>query len=248
MRTVNFRDVVIYGIAYRLGLDPARDLRADTLLSWATFVNLWVQRLWEKFDWPEWTVIEERTPNSNHIVALETPGTTPIGKVHKVYLRDPSGTRGPLDAPFRMTAEGLHVGFDHGTSVWIKFTTRPPQFSGATWQSTTTYSAGNKVFALGAGNVYRALAASTNIAPSNDATKWELVPFPEQLAEPVIRGAYADALRDDGQTDKAMAEEQAAMAVAAERAGVFLPTIPNTLTDQVLPSARRYRGRDAIAA
>jgi hypothetical protein len=38
---------------------------------------------------------------------------------------------------------------------------------------------------------------------------WELVPFPKALADQVMRGGYADLLKEWGQTDKGLTEEQA---------------------------------------
>jgi hypothetical protein len=73
-------------------------------------------------------------------------------------------------------------------------------------------------------------------------SKWELVAFPYALAEPVIRGAYSDALREAGQTDKAMAEEQGAVADVTDRVTKALAPGYNDLTDHRAP-APRYRGK-----
>jgi hypothetical protein len=73
-------------------------------------------------------------------------------------------------------------------------------------------------------------------------SKWEPVLFPYALAEPVIRGAYADALREAGQTDKALAEEQATLQEVADRVTKALPPGYNDLTDVRAP-APRYRGK-----
>lgn len=69
---------------------------------------------------------------------------------------------------------------------------------------------------------------------------WEVVPFPLALSEQVIRGAYADALKDWGQADKSAMEEQAVgtESDAAAEKFTYSPTLP--LTGQA--SARsRYR-------
>ncbi len=241
MRTVNFRDTVLHGIAQLMGLDPRRDLRTDQLLAWASFVNLWVMKVWDKFDWPEWTVFVERTPDNNHYVPMEGTGEIPIGKVHKVYLFDPRLVRGPVDTPFRLSAAGVHVGFDHGPTVWIKFTKRPPQFSGELFISANMYPKNYVVYNQAGGNCFLSLVDDNNFALSN-AAKWELVEFPYQIAEPVVKGAYSDALRDDGQTEKAMAEEQRAMQALGERASAQIAPDYDLLTDQQLPKPR-YRSR-----
>ncbi len=241
MRTVNFRDTVLHGIAQLMGLDPRKDLRTDQLLAWATFVNLWVMKVWDKFDWPEWTIIRERTPNALHTVSFEEEGLFPLGRVHKVYLFDPREVRGPVDTPFRLSADGVHVGFDHGPTVWIKFTKRAPQFSGDLFLPAKMYPKNHVVYNPAGGNCFLSLVEDNNFALSNTA-KWELVEFPYQIAEPVVKGAYSDALRDDGQTDKAMAEEQRAMQALGERASAQIAQDYDLLTDQQIPKPR-YRSR-----
>jgi hypothetical protein len=67
---------------------------------------------------------------------------------------------------------------------------------------------------------------------------WEIVPFPLALAEQVIRGAYADALKDWGQTDKGSMEEQAVSpeADAAAEKFTYAATLP--LTGQATTKSR----------
>jgi hypothetical protein len=73
-------------------------------------------------------------------------------------------------------------------------------------------------------------------------SKWEMVAFPFALAEPVIRGVYSDALREGGQTDKALAEEQGAVAEVVDRGTKALAPGFTDLTDTRAPAAR-YRGK-----
>jgi hypothetical protein len=71
---------------------------------------------------------------------------------------------------------------------------------------------------------------------------WEKILFPYALIEPVVRGAYSDALREAGQTDKGMAEEQGAVQEQADRVTKALAPGYTDLTDQRAP-APRYRGK-----
>ena len=74
-----------------------------------------------------------------------------------------------------------------------------------------------------AGTYIKSVTNATTVVLSNNALsngtdvavtvgppggRWQKVPFPFQLAEPVIRGAYADVQRSEDQTDKAQIEEQ----------------------------------------
>ena len=256
IRSVNFRDDVIFAIAFSLGLDPRRDLVSDQVNAWTSYVNRWVRRLWDKMDWPEWTVTEQRTPDVSHYVDFDQVSQTPIGRVFKVYLADPDLNRGPLDTPFRLGPKGVHCGFDHGAAVWIKFGKRAPSFTIVPYAATTTYAKDAVVYDPASGNNYISLQNANTGQALTNATWWALQAFPFAIADAVVRGAYGEALRDMGQTEKAMAEEQGAGALAGERAGSTLADDYDQLTDQQKPTPR-YRiqmgpsppaGTDLLAA
>jgi len=364
MRTIPFKEV-LWSIAYKVGLDPAQEFLTDEGESLASYINAWVRRTWDAQDFPEWTTIKEFTPDANHQVPYEA---IPVGgseavmlsRPLKVYLVDPRLTPYPIDARFREWDEGLHVGFDHGATVWIKYIGPAPRFTSILWDSNTAYDSGDLTYSQDTGECYRSLvsnnlgnnpvsgfaeALATEIiqpyvppAPPNpgqpqitqvtisgdqvrgcttyklvfrdpdggvhtvsyyaessdglaqiitglqaaitgstdpwlatvtvivdttrgtiqvstpgyvstDATMspevstyWEKVLFPYALFEPVTRGAYGDALREAGQTDKAMAEEQGAVAEAGDRINKASAPAYDTLTDQQRP-APRYRTR-----
>jgi hypothetical protein len=97
--------------------------------------------------------------------------------------------------------------------------------------------------ALGILQIYSMDGVSTNASMSpENSTYWDRVLFPYALFEPVTRGAYSDALREAGQTDKAMAEEQGAVAEVGDRIGKAGAPAYDALTDQQRP-APRYRTR-----
>jgi hypothetical protein len=70
------------------------------------------------------------------------------------------------------------------------------------------------------------------------AVFWDLVPFPFALVDAVVRGAYADALKESGQADKAAAEEQAVPTETTVRTGAETAPQYAPLTDQQQPSSR----------
>ena len=179
MRTLNFRDNVLWAIAYKLGLDPTIELLKNQADALASYINAWVRRLWDSTDWPEWTVIGrfsvQTAPGLEHIVGYNeipieyiapptgpsfpdapAPGPTRplIGKVLKVYLADPRLTRLPVDTPFRLEHVGIHVGFEHGNSVWIKYVTRAPMFTATQWLNTVTYAKDQVVYSPVTGECY----------------------------------------------------------------------------------------------
>ena len=240
IRSVNFRDDVIFSIAFSLGLDPRRDLVTDQVNAFVSYINRWVRRLCDKMDWPEWTVIEQRTPDVNHYVDFDQSLQTPIGRVFKVYLADPDLNRGPLDTPFKLSSKGIHVGFDHGSTVFIKFGKRAPSFTIIPYAGATTYAKDAVVFDPASGNCYVSLQAANTGNALTNAAFWALQPFPFVIADAVVRGAYSECLRDMGQADKAAVEEQGAGALAGERAGAVLADANDQLTDQQ-QSIPRYR-------
>jgi hypothetical protein len=130
----------------------------------------------------------------------------------KVYLADPSTVQAVLDTPFHLNASGIHVGFEHGTNVWIKYTKAAPQYTSLPFSTTTTYAKDQLTYDPTVGNVYISLQnANTNHAPAGSPTWWTLVPFPLEIVELIVEGAYADALREDGQFDKGAERQQAVL-------------------------------------
>ena len=243
MRTVNFRDQVVYALAYKMGLDPVNDLLTDQATAFVSFINTWVRKLYPQFDWPEWTLIEQRTPVS-HYVDFAQASLNVIGRVLKVYLRDPATTQAVLDTPFKLDANGVFVGFEHGTNVWIKYIKSAPQYTSTPYSAATTYAKDALAYDPTSGNVYISLVAGNIGQLLTDASKWAVVPFPEQLADMVVRGAYADALREEGQTDKGQEEEQAIAIDAVLKTGIQAAPNYAPLTDQTKP-APRYRAPSA---
>lgn len=59
MRTVTFKSV-LWGVAYRLGLDPATNLQANQAAALAEYINSWLRAGWEEFNFPGTTEVEER--------------------------------------------------------------------------------------------------------------------------------------------------------------------------------------------
>jgi hypothetical protein len=160
MRSIPFRDV-LWGVAYKLGLDPANEFLADEGESLTSYINAWVRRTWDSTDFPEWTTIQEFSPDANHQVPYQAfpagasaTGSVTLSRPLKVYLVDPRATPYPIDTRFREWDEGLHVGFDHGDSVWIKYLGPAPKFTSIPWDSVNTYKRGDLVYSPLSGECY----------------------------------------------------------------------------------------------
>jgi hypothetical protein len=164
MRTANYKNDVLWALAYKVGLDPAREFLEDEADAYASFINAWVRRLYDAEDWPEWTYTLKYSVPLNHIVPYNAAPVPPtglvtvptIGRVFKVFLVDPDGTPfQPIDTPFKLKPTGVHVGFEHGPFVWIKFIGETPQFTSRVWNAEDNYRKGQLSYSLETGECYK---------------------------------------------------------------------------------------------
>jgi hypothetical protein len=106
------------------------------------------------------------------------PARPVLGRVLKVYLADPSVTDAPVETDFTLGRIGVHVGLEHGNSVWISYMPPPPKFTAVQWSSSITYQKDDVVYSYTSGEVYRSKATgnighdpvSTSSGPSDDTT------------------------------------------------------------------------------
>lgn len=246
IRTLNFRDDVLWALAELVGLDPTNDMNDEQATAFVSYINTWVRRLYELLDWPEWTFIEQRTV-SGHYVDLNEAGKTPIGRPLKVYLRDPNSVNGLFHSYFKWNASGIHVGFSHGLTVWVKFVGRAPEFGWSVRDDTVTYSAGQVVYDPTSGDCYKSLVNNNQGHALTENDYWTVVEFPYALVGPVVRGAYSMFLREDGQASKADKEEEAALNEVMQRAQSYIAQRQDTVTDQKKP-LMRYHDKIPAAA
>lgn len=156
IRPLKFREV-IWGVAHKMGwmtdCEPATGGPSDDqFCELVSFCNAWIRRLWDMEDWEEWTRISEVKPDSDHFVANP-------GRVLRMFLVNPRLTPGLVeDAPFTMFESRVHCGFEHGTSVWLKYIQPPPMFTHEVWSQFTTYSIGSLVYSRTSGECYRSIA------------------------------------------------------------------------------------------
>lgn len=242
-RSVNFRDNVLWPLAYALGLDPTVEFLNDQAAALTNYINNWVRKSWDSTDWPEWTDIQPFTPDSNHLVPyVYTPSGQPpttISRVFKVYLLDPHVSQGAYDTPFRLLDDGIHCGFEHGTTVWIRFIVSPPIYSSDEWNPSTTYNLGQRTYSPVTGESYISLVTNNQgNDPSTSPGQWMDILFPFALQDIVFRGAYADCLKEWGQNEKAAASEQLAMQEGQARAAAYLAPTSDKLSDQTQPKPR----------
>jgi hypothetical protein len=198
MRIANYRDDVLWAIAYKLGLDPAKEFLTDEGASLDSYINAWVRRTWDSTDFPEWATIKEFAPDANHQVPWSTfpVGTlvpVVLSRPLKVYLVDPRTSPYPIDTRFREWDEGLHVGFDHGATVWIKYLGLAPKFTSTPWDIITTYSKDALVYSPAAGQCFKSLLNGNIGHDPNPAALGTPINLYSQVLVPFFPGSAATA-------------------------------------------------------
>jgi hypothetical protein len=254
MREVNWTYDVIEILSQKMGFNPESDLLKEMAFAYIGFLNTAVKKVHDRFDVPDWTLIEQRTPDANHYIPWEQVGQPVIHRMLKLYLLDPRVTSAPVDYPFHLDAAGVWCGLGHGTTVWIRYMRPAPQYSGDPWINNRTYGLGQTAYglttnplteagvdghtyaSLQAGNLNHALPAP----PSSSNAYWQRVPFPESVADIVIELAFADALREDGQFDKGQSVENTAINAGFAKFGAMITAPFDILSDQPR-AAQRYQ-------
>jgi hypothetical protein len=182
MRIANYRDDLLWSVSYLLGIDPKKNLDDDYAASLNSFINAFVRRTFDVQDWPEWCYTGQFQPNlaagAEHIVSWNAspsdfvpppvmgqnepapgPELPRLGRVFKVYLVNPMNTPfKTLDTPFTLRPEGVHCGFEHGPSVWIKFIDKAPQFTSVPWRSDRMFNLNELTYSPITGQCYKSLA------------------------------------------------------------------------------------------
>lgn len=147
--------------------------------------------------------------------------TNEVGEWEGLYLDDPRVTRNPRRVAFTVDATGAHVLPLADTvphEVWARFRLPPSGYTGADFDATDTYTAGETMYyASPAGTVgfegdFWECVSTTSAGndPEDTPAKWSRIEFPEVLQEAVAHLVYADHLR---------AEELGEDALIADRLG-----------------------------
>lgn len=191
-----FRDAYSAATTYALGAEVYGNGGYYQSLQAANLNHALTETAW----WTPLTDLDRSVP-------LEQTGKTVMGEVFNVFTGNPAKTGQPI--PFRIVDDAVTI--DLGlVSVWVEYRIRPSEMSATTHSTLTTYAAGDRVYLAATGQTYRALATNTNQVPNVAPTFWAVEPFPYVLAPHVTHAAYADALREDGQHDKARIERSEA--------------------------------------
>lgn len=223
MRTVTFQSV-LDGAASRIGLDPTQTIQPSTASALTEYINTRTRFAWEAYKWPELSAIEKRQFRPTFDAAATYASGAEVFYLGNYYRKTGTGAVGVVptvtatwtvatsltdfvrsidfDQAFTATSgstaatpigEVLHVyrqdprvvRYAERVNFWVTDSgaiVGPTQFTNAT---------PNEVF------------VEFTIRPTMFNTASNADPFPRVLSEYVKFASAADALREDGQFDKA---------------------------------------------
>lgn len=216
MRAVTPRSV-LNGVAARMGMDITQEIPAHTVAAFLEYINSALRGVWERYPFPEWTAIEERTFRAAYV------GDTAYVAGDEVfysgdYYRALEATTGnlPTNATYWESAAGnlvRNISLDQAGETAIGevleiYGSDPRISPGARRYGFSLIEDGVLVY----GSAAAVWVEFTTRPPAFVSTSLDASTFPYVLAEAVKLLAAADAQREDGQFEKGAALESAGMA------------------------------------
>lgn len=206
MRTVTFKSVLDEVVLLK-GFQPDQlDLSSSQALLMAKIIERWTRIGWEYAFWPEWTLVEARTPASS-VVSLDQAGQTKIGEIQGVYSTAKKAWQECNAVEYQLTASGIDLTHTTGAPAtpYIKFRRRPPRFTTEAWNAdnVANYEAGYIVYYPQTVSSQLAGECYQLESDGNGSYSWVKQDMPTILKDAVIHGAHSDIKRQDGKVDEA---------------------------------------------
>ena len=206
MRTVTFKSVLDELVMLK-GFQPDQlDLSASQALTMAKYIERWCKIGWEYAFWPEWTLVEARTPASS-IIAYDQAGQTLIGEVQGVYKTEKAARDEYDRLEVWLTAAGIDLTNTSGAPAtpYVKFRKRPPRFTSEPWSeaNAAVYEEGYLVYFPA--TVASQLAGTCYQLEDDGAGSftWVKQDMPAILKDVVVQGAFSECLKQDGKLEEA---------------------------------------------
>jgi hypothetical protein len=213
MRTVTFKSVLDEVVLLK-GFQPDQlDLSASQALVMAKYIERWCRKGWEYAFWPEWTLVEARTPVSS-VVSLEQAGQTRIGEVDGVFKSEKEARLDYGRVDFVLTASGIDLSHTTGAPAtpYIKFRKRPPKFTTEAWSEANTgaYDEGYVVYFPATVSSQLAGECYELQGDGNGSYDWVKQDLPAIMKDVVVMGAYSECLKQEGKHEDAARRAQEA--------------------------------------
>lgn len=154
------------------------------------------------------------TPNSTipaaYYIPWEQNGESAIDVMFEAWTTDPGSFLPPYRADYSVTPNGIElIGPTSTGPVYLYYRLRRPNFSGATFASSTSYTANQTFYYTannGNANYYTVLSATTpGQTPDTNPTLFSLITIPYVFFEYAVYNSFADWLEVEGQSAKAQA-------------------------------------------
>lgn len=130
MKTVTVQSILL-NAASRAGLDGSSidNLSSTTKTIMLSNLDIHLRAAWEFFDWPDLTVIEERTVTTGAgddiYIDKEAVGPTEIGEVFDVFQDNPATHAAPRTINFWLDGSKIRLPSDCPDTVYVRFRTTP---------------------------------------------------------------------------------------------------------------------------
>lgn len=165
-------------------------------------INAAVRRAYEYDFFPETLLIEERTPDSDNVVAQAQTGETEIDTVQGFFATEADARAFTRLLPASRIPSGWLLQ-NAADSVFVRFRPVAPKFTRVKWDSGKTYVANDVVYLDTNGKCYRALQAGNNKYPETETTYWSEQAFPGYFEEFAQYAAAAENWRFERQWSQA---------------------------------------------
>jgi hypothetical protein len=200
-----------------MGIDISVTIPSHTVASYLEYINSRTREVWERYPWPEWTLIEQREYRATYAAGTAYVTGDEVFYVD-AYYRAIGSTTGnlPTDVTYWEAATDLVQNIELAQAGETEISEMV-----AVWGSDprVNRSAREYGFSLVADGVLVPLGPAQpwiefcKVAPVFAVADLDSLVFPKVIAEPVKLLAAAEAQREDGQFEKAMALEAAGMAL-----------------------------------
>lgn len=134
MKTVTVQSILL-NAASRAGLDGSSidGLSSTTKTIMLSNLDIHLRAAWEFFDWPDLTVIEQRTVTTGAeediYIDKEEVGQTEMGEVFDVFQDNPNTHASPRTIDFWLDGSKIRLPSDCPDTVYVRFRTVPTTIS-----------------------------------------------------------------------------------------------------------------------
>jgi hypothetical protein len=129
---------ILLNAASRAGLDGSSidNLSSTTKAIMLSNLDIHLRAAWEFFDWPDLTVIEQRTvtvgAEEDIYIDKEAVGPTEMGEVFEVFQDNPATHASPREIGFWLNGSKIRLPSDCPDEVYVRFRTVPTEISATT--------------------------------------------------------------------------------------------------------------------